>query len=308
MKRFFVILFSVAAMQYVVFADNSNRTVDLKEISGINVTDGFNVVMRSGMGYSVSLNVDSRLYDYCHATMQGSTLNLEVDEKSFPKELKSQLKKSTEKIALNAVVTIPSNAEINSINVEDESTLDISTDISMKGKMSITLSDNAKVFGLNVSDASRVNVSTSKKAQFDGNVNSKELAVKTANSSNVHIDAKCSIVEIDAGGSSNVVISGSSDETTVSASNSAKVNLGGSIDKLTVSGKGNSEVDAGSLKLDEAVVELNSSDCTVAAQRILSVSIQNNSTLVFDGNPEMNIVKVLNSSIIRASDAKSNKK
>ena len=205
-------------------------------------------------------------------------------------------------------MTIPSNAEINSINVEDESTLDISTDISMKGKMSITLSDNAKVFGLNVSDASRVNVSTSKKAQFDGNVNSKELAVKTANSSNVHIDAKCSIVEIDAGGSSNVVISGSSDETTVSASNSAKVNLGGSIDKLTVSGKGNSEVDAASLKLDEAVVELNSSDCTVAAQRILSVSIQNNSTLVFDGNPEMNIVKVLNSSIIRASDAKSNKK
>ena len=308
MKKFFIVLLTAVAVQFVALADNSNRKVDLNDFSGINVTDGFNVVLRSGMGYSVSLDVDTRLYDYCHATLKGSTLNLEVDEKSFPKELKSQLKKSTEKIVLDAVVTIPSNAEINSINVEDESTLDISTDINMKGKMSITISDNAKVFGLNVSDASHVSISTSKKAQLDGNVNSKELTVKTANSSDVHLDAKSNKVEIDAGGSSNVVISGSSDEATVSASNSAKVNLGGSIDKLKVNGKGNSEVDAGSLKLDEAIVELNSSDCTVAAQRILSVSIQNNSTLVFDGKPEIDIVKVLNSSIIRASDAKSNKK
>lgn len=308
MKRIFACFVTLVTMPFAVFAGNFNRTIDFKAFSGINVTDGFNVVIRGGMGYSVAFDIDSRLQDYCHATLRGSTLNLEVDEKSFPKELKSQLRKSDGKISLNAVVTIPSDAEINSINVEDEATLDISSNINMKGKMSITLSDNAKVFGLNVSDASQVSIVTSKKAQFDGNVNSKELTVKTSNSSNVHVDAKCSIVEIDAGGSSNVVISGSSDEAAVTASNSAKVNLGGSVDKLKVNGKGNSEVDAASLKLDEAIIELNSSDCYVAAENSLSVSIQNNSKLVFDGNPVINIVKVLNSSIIRASDAKSNKK
>lgn len=308
MKKIIAVLFAVVGMQYASFAENSHRTFDFTHFTGISVTDNFNVVLKSGAGYSVSMDVDARLYDYCNATLQGSTLNINVDEKSFPKELKSQLKKASEDVILNVVVTVPAGAEINSINAEDNSTIDISTAFSIKGKMAVTLDNNAKLFGLNVSDASKVEINTSKKSQLDGNVNCKNLIVKTSNNSNVRVDAKCSKVEINAGGSSDLVISGSSDEIEVNASNSAKVNLGGSVNVLKVNGKGNSDVNAGSLKAVEAVVELNSSKCTVAPGKKLSVSIQSNSTLVFDGNPEIDIVKIQNSSVLRAADVKTNKR
>ena len=91
----------------------------------------------------------------------------------------------------------------------------------------------------------------------------------------------------------------------VTSSGSSRVTLKGKTSDLNVTGSGLSSVDAINLKTSECTVKLtNSSKLYEAATETVHIDLAGNSTLVFDGDPVIDIINVKSSTIQRYSNVK----
>ena len=225
-----------------------------------------------------------------------------MDEKGFSSELKKALrKKGAAQPILEVDVYMPT---INSVVIKDKSVL-VHCDRFETETFTMTATGNALVSNVDIACATG-EINVSKNAQVTGsavitskmylNVSNSGQASFTQNGGNAfisqsnsaHIDyrARLNMIEIEANGGSESQISGTASH-------------------LKVTGSGLSKVDAELLESEEGDILLSGSiKCYVNVTDHLKVNLTGGSMLTFKRNPSFEIDRVVNSTLIKADDAK----
>lgn len=310
MKKLLLIISLVTAAGLSAYADTIQKEESYSSFNAISIHDSFNVTLTRGSSYSVRALIDTRVTDYCRIYLQGRTLVMELDEKGMPRDLKNGLrKKDSAPLALSAEIVIPETAGITAIDLDGSAVLAGNGKFNFPQTIAISTDDNSSVKSFEIK-ASKVVLKTSKKSNIQANVLAPEVEVLCNNNSFACLNVTGgsnvanNTVNIESNSSSQVTLTGSSATTTVKASGSSKVNLNSSANKLTVIGKGNSTIDAHLASVEDADIDLTSSDCWVVPLKTLKIKVASNGNLTFGGNPSIDINKIASSSVLREADSK----
>lgn len=303
MRKVILLASALLCCNMVSFAQNVQKREQYSSFNAISIHNSFEVTLVSKGEYSVYLDVDGRVADYCRAYLQGGTLVIEMDEKGMPKELKSSLKK-TPALSFQAEISIPSLSAVQNINLFDAAVLKGNGSFDFSNNVTVTTDGTSSVKSFDVHSPG-ITFKTSRKSNVYAKLDVTNVDLNSGNNSFVILDVKnAKSVSVDAGAMSQVSISGTSSDMVVKSSSSAKVNVNATLEKLTVIGKGNSSVDAHSSSVKDADIDLTSSDCWVVPEKTMRIKLVSGGKLVFGGSPKIEINKISNSSVLRESDSK----
>lgn len=305
MKRILAVF--IAAVSFGIFTDAGTitRTLSVNKFDNITVSNEFSVEIRTGLKYSVDLTVDERINDYCEVVVNSSTLYIKVNKKEYPGVLKSQLRKSANSfVTMNAVVTIPASADFKGIRLEDSANVSGCT---IKGGkyLAVTMVDKSTVNSVSL-NASEVDITIQDKASIEADVKAGEINLYASNGSKSSLNVKGTSTNVEVSGSPVVFIEG--ENTNLYLRNDGKfatkpdVELKGRCSCFTAECKGDTEVRASGLKADEVILTISHCAFHVYASRSLKLSMEGNAKLAFDGSPDIDIVRILNSTVERGAD------
>lgn len=305
MKKTVSILVSFLLGAAAAFAETVQKEELYSSFNAISLHNSFEVTLHTGATYSVKTNIDSRVVDNCRVYLQGTTLIIELDEKSMPKELKASLrKKDTLPLVLQADIYIPANAGIRNIDMDGSSILSGDGRFNFPMDITFAIDGNASVKSFDAK-ATKVTVKTNKKSNIQANFDAPEVDLTSGNNSFICLNVnRANTVEMDAGGSSQMSMTGSASTVSIKSSGSSKLGLNATINKLVVVGKGNSNLDAHIATINDADIDLTSSECWVVPMKTLKLKLTSGAKVTFGGNPEIEINKIQNSSVIREADSK----
>ena len=275
---------------------------DVSSFDCLDIDFDFDVRVVDSRKPSVSLNVDNELKDYVQAYVKNHTLYISLDQKKLPSDLRKLFKNRRSKgPVLEATVYV--SEPLTAVRLAGASILSVSQDIECRD-FRIDLEDNARVERLTV-DAGTVTVNASGKSFADLVLYADEIKINASGSSVIGLDQDSEKLAIVAGGSSEVRMEGETLDADITVSGTSKSTLAGKTNKLTVTGSGFTNVDAINLKASDCTVRL-SGNCKVyeAATEAIHVDISGNSTLVFDGEPVVDIINVKSSTLQHYSNAK----
>lgn len=283
-------------------AAQTKTSHDFSAFDALEVDYDFNVRVVDARDYSVSMNLQNDLKDYVQAYVKNHTLYLVVDDKKLPSDIKKKYRgRRASAPLLDVTVYMPE--ALTSIKMTGSSTLSIDNDLECRDFV-LELSDNAHVSKL-VVDASDISVIMAGKTVADLVLYADNIKLNAAGSSKLTVDHDSQGIEIVAGGSAQIDADGETLDAQLTTSGSSKTLLSGKTNKLTVNGSGSSSVDAVNLKTSECYARLsNSSKLYEAATEALHIDISGNSTLVFDGDPHIDIINVKSSTVQRYSGNK----
>lgn len=303
MKKIICIVAALTAIFAVANAETVNRKETLSTFHGLNIANNFEVTLTAGNGYSVSFDVDSRIADYCNVYVNAGVLTFKVDEKSFPKELKAQLKKEKSPLGVSAHVTVPEHSMLQNITLADNAILVSHSSYTVSNSFSINASDNSVIKSLEI-NSPQVTVNASKKAKMHLDITCNAIQVNASNNSEINLEIETATLDFKLDNSAYVNCGGKANNCRVLASVSSKLNLKGNFDKMGVEAKGFAKIDALGASVTNVDVNLTNCECSVNAVETLRMTLSSGAKLVFDGAPVITIDKISTSSVSHARDAK----
>ena len=283
-------------------AQGKQSSHDFSAFDALEVDYDFNVRVVDSRKYSITLNVENVLKDYIQAYVKNHTLYITLDEKALPSDVKKMFRgRRSAPPLLEATVYMPE--PLVSVKMSGASTLSVDEELKCKDFV-IDLSENAVISKLTV-DAGQVTVTSAGKSSADIVVYADDIKLNAAGSSKISLEQDSQNLAIVSGGSAEIDVEGETLEAGLTTSGSSKVYLTGKTNNLTVTGSGSSYIDAINLKTSDCSARLsNSSKLYEAATEALHLDLTGNSTVVFDGEPKIDIINVKSSTIQRYSNAK----
>lgn len=273
---------------------------DFSSFDALEVDFDFNIRVVDARDYSVSMNLENDLKDYVQAYVKNHTLYLALDEKKLPSDLRKRYRgRRSASPVLDVTVYTPD--ALGSVKMKGSSSLAVEFDIECRDFV-LDLSENARVTKL-VVDASNITVTMAGKSSASGiALFADDIKLNVAGSAKLDTEQDSQRIEIVAGGSAQLDVEGETLDARLTTSGSSKTTIVGMTNSLTVNGSSSSNVDALSLKTAECTARLsNSSKLYEAATETLHIDISGNSTLVFDGDPVIDIINVKSSTVQRYS-------
>ena len=270
----------------------------------INAEDNFILKFYRGTDYSVTLKTDERIAAHVQAYVKNGILYLSLDEKGYTPELKKELRqKGVPAPVLEADVYMP---EINSLVLKGKSVV-THCDLFATDTFTLTASDNTLVSNFNISCATG-EINVSKNAQVTANIEvTSKLYINASNSTQVSVTQTGGNAFITQSGSSYVDLKSTVNTLEIEAGSGSEAHLSGSASFLNVTGAGFSRVDAELLEGNDGnVILTGSAKCHVNVTNNLKVNLTGGSMLTFKRNPSFEIDRVVNSTLIKADDAKRN--
>lgn len=275
---------------------------DYEKFTKISVEDYFVLRFIKADRYSVTLKADERIAAHVHAYVKNGTLYLDLDEKSFSSELKKALRKrGTAQPLLEADVYMPT---VNSVVIKDKAVL-ASCDRFETETFTMTVTGNALVTNVDVSCATG-EINISKNAQVTGYAAvSSKMYLNVSNSGRASFTQDGGNAFISQSNSSYVDYKADINVMEIELNSGSDTHLSGVSSLLKVTGSGLSKVDAELLESEDGDVFLTgSAKCYVNVTEHLKVSLTGGSMLTFQRNPSFEIERVVNSTLIKADDAK----
>ncbi|MBR5073591.1 MAG: DUF2807 domain-containing protein [Bacteroidales bacterium] len=299
---FVICTFALIASCFVAPAQTKQVSHDFSAFDALDVDYDFDVRVVDSRNYSVSLNVQDVLKDYVKVYVKNHTLYITLDEKSLPSDVRKMFRgRKSDGPVLEATVHMPE--PLSAVKMAGSSTLSVNYDLECKD-FRLDLEESARVKQLTV-DAGTVTVTAAGKSYADLVLYADEIKLNVSGNSLVEFEQDSESLDIVAGGSSEVRMEGETLNASLTTSGSSRVTLNGKTSDLTVTGSGSSNIDAINLKASECSVKLSNS-CKVyeAATETIHVDMTGNSTLVFDGDPVIDIINVKSSTLQRYSNVK----
>ena len=280
---------------------------DFSSFDALEVDYDFNVRVVDSRDYSVSMNLENDLKDYVQAYVKNHTLYLALDEKKLPSDLRKRYRGRRSSSPL-LDVTVYTPEALTSIKMKGASSLDVGFDLECRDFV-LDLSENARVTKL-VADASNISVTMAGKSSAIGiALFADNIKINVAGSAKLEAEQDSQRIEIVTGGSAQLDVEGETLDVQLTTSGSSKTTVRGKTNTLSVNGSATSNVDAVSLKTSECTARLsNSSKLYEAATETLHIDINGNSTLVFDGDPVIDIINVKSSTVQRYSNSGSSRR
>lgn len=295
-------IFALGLSAFAATAQTKQISHDFSAFDALDIDYDFDVRVVDSRKFSISLNVDDILKDYVQAYVKNHTLFITLDQKSLPSDIKKLYrgrKSSTPLLEATVYMAEPLSA----VKMAGGSKLTVNSDIEGRD-FRIDLAENARIEKLTV-DAATVTLTSAGKSSADLVLYADNIKINTAGNSVIDLEQDSENLEVVAGGSSEVRVEGEALNSVLTTSGSSKVSITGKTDKLNVTGSGSSSIDALNLKASECTVRLsNSSKLYEAATEAVHIDLSGNSTLVFDGDPTIDIINVKSSTIQRYSNSK----
>lgn len=303
-----VLTLAVATFAAVIFAsaENIKKTEEFHSFNSISVSNNFDITIVESSSYSADLTIDSKIIDYCKIYVQAGVLNLSVDEKSFPKELKSQLRGKNNIVDLKATIHVPAQT-LSSLNLSDDAVLNVHGDMTAAKNFNITITDNATVKSMKLY-GEQVSINASKKAGFKADIECENIQVATANNATVNIEVKAADADVKTEGSSQAFVNAKLQSCKSVSSAMSKLEFKGVATQYSATGSNFANINAEALEAEEVSVNINSCSCNVNATKKLNITLTSGAKLVFEGTPSITIDKIASSSVTKAADAKAKKR
>jgi len=304
MKKSLLTIVALVASLVAANAQTVDTVQEYTQFTTIEASKYFEIKLCYGPTYKAKITADQLIADNVQAYVKGNTLFLSVDEKGYAPEVKKALKgKNAIVPVLRAEVTLPT---ISAIKLSDETVLysedNIKSDVI---KIEASNSANIKTLTLDAQDAS-VKLSNKSQARLDIYTNS--ITVDASNSAAATLVLNCSSLAIGTAGSSNISANVETKTVAVKTQGSSVVTLNGSANKIEVDGSNSSNILADGLVTDDGAVTLNNSSvCEINAKEHLKVEILGGH-LVFNGNPAIDVTRIVSATMTRSSDTKYRKK
>lgn len=260
----------------------------------IVVNDGFDFSIVNSDCYSVRLSADADIFSYVHAFVKDSTLFLELDKEAFPSEVKKRLSgKDSDVLYLRAEIGVP---DIDVVEIHDNAVLD-SKETFTCGNVSFVIDGSAMIAGLDIS-AGCVSLDLTRNSSASVSVKADSLKVVSSALASVTVAGSTGYSAFKALGNSSMTVNCVSDECRIASESAAEVSASGKADVFSVTGRAGSIVNAEDMLSDKAEVSLSmASHCTLGKTDSLTVDLIGGSHLIVDGNPTIQISRILSSSV-----------
>ncbi len=175
-------------------------------------------------GYSVSITSDDRIADYIIAYVKDGVLNVSIDLKAMPSDVRKLFKAGTKSsdgiVGPDIEISLP---KLSSLTVDGSSSVKSDSVISSDGKMSVILGKTASADGLAVK-ASGLYLELSQKASADMDADVKALNVQATNSAKAELKIhQAEEVKVNASSFANVEIYGTAKSVSLTTESSSKI-------------------------------------------------------------------------------------
>lgn len=299
MKKTLTTLLAVALLSCMgAGAATQQYSITLQPFSDVAISDEFQVSLVRGSDFRALLSVEEAFKDYVTCEVNGSVLNISLDERSVPVDVKRQFRgKGSPDPMFSVVVYVPDL--VKSVTLSEKAVLRDTEDLFDKASVSFELSGSSSVKQLTVSSQS-VKIKMQQKSSADFKVSCKLLNVETYNSSVLILDETSEESSYSMLGTSKVNSKCRTSHVKVYTKANCTMSLYGSGDSAEFNINGTSEVDASSFEVPDAKVNM-SSVCKLseAAYRTLTVNLNGGCTLLFANNPSFTIENIKSATVSR---------
>ena len=297
MKRLITISLGIIT-SLIAFGQAKSLDFTFGKFDSISVDNGFEVTIMKGSENKVNLQVEAPYAQFVTAGVNGSTLDIKVDEKSVPADVKKQYKGKNPVFT----ATITMKEPLCALTLKGSSVLASGqTFVNDGNNITITVSDNAKVDGLKVMSKS-LELKLDKKGTAIVDFTGEKVVATTSGGSNLDLTRVAKIDNFTVEGSSDFVVRGETEEVTLTSKGNSKSVLNGKSTSAAYTVGGTSNVNAINMENRLTSVAMNGL-CTVteAATDSLKVNLSAGSKLVFNNDPTFIIENVKASSIVKYS-------
>lgn len=294
MKNFIAALVFLAAPFSAAAQDALTSEYNYSPFRRIVVNDGFDFSIVNSEDYSVRLSADADIFTYAHAFVKDSTLFLELDSEAFPSDVKKRLSgKDSPALFLRAEIGVP---YIDVVEIHDNAVMDSKEPFTC-GNVSLVVDGSAMIAGLEIS-ADCVSLDLTRNSSASVSVKADSLKVVSSALASVTVAGSTVYSAFKALGNSSLTVNCVSDECRIASESAAEVSVSGKADVFSVTGRAGSIVNAEDMLSDKADVSLSmASHCTLGKTDSLSVDLIGGSHLIVDGNPPIQISRILSSSV-----------
>lgn len=260
----------------------------------IVVNDGYDFSLVNSDGYSVRLSAEADIFTYAHAFVKDSTLFLELDREAFPPEVKKRLSgKDSPVLFVRAEIGVP---DIDVVEIHDNAVLDNKEPFAC-GNLSLVLDGAAMIAGLEIS-ARSVSLDLTRNSSASVSVKADTLKVGSSAMASVTIAGSTRYSSFKALGNSSMTLNCVSGECRIASESASAVTVSGKAGICAVTGRAGSIVNASDLVSGKAEVSLSTaSHCMMGTTDSLTVDLTGGSHLIVDGNPSIQIKRILSSSV-----------
>lgn len=294
MKNFITAFVFLSAAVAASAQDALTSEYNYSPFRRIVVNDGFDFSIVNSEDYSVRLSADADIFTYAHAFVKDSTLFLELDSEAFPSDVKKRLSgKDSPVLFLRAEIGVP---DIDVVEIHDNAVMDSKEPFTC-GNVSLVVDGSAMIAGLEIS-ADCVSLDLTRNSSASVSVKADSLKVVSSALASVTVAGSTVYSAFKALGNSSLTVNCVSDECRIASESAAEVSVSGKADVFSVTGRAGSIVNAEDMLSDKADVSLSmASHCTLGKTDSLSVDLIGGSHLIVDGNPPIQISRILSSSV-----------
>lgn len=299
MKRLILAVLGIVAATMMGSAQSYEFVLsDFPMFNGLNISNDFEVTVYPSEKYSVKFIIEEPYKDYVSANVKGSVLNISLDTKNIPSEVKKAYK-GKYAAAFKVAVSMPLN-EMSVIELSDKAVLRFAGEIVTK-KMDISLTDNALLDGITITSRNAT-IATDKKSSALVSIATDKLSVAVNSSSSLNLTQTTNKADINIAGTSNLTMHGSSDMLDFNAKGGAKASVTGSAASVKFVTSGAVNVDALNLACDNAEVTMSGyGNLTESASKHLKVTLSGGATLIYNNAPVLEVENIKSSSMAKYS-------
>jgi len=301
MKKFLATIASFVALCCgVLSAQVTQYSIDVQPFSVVDISGPFEVSMVRGTQPRVLLSVTEEFKPYVECSTNGGTLNLSLDERGVPMEVRRLFRgKGTPNPVFTAVIYVPDLVQ--AVNLDDKVVLKDTEDLFDKARISFSLEGNSCVKSLKLSSLV-FKLEMRGKSAADFTVSCRESIVDLANSCSLTMNEVSEDSFYTLAGSSKSNVKCETQRLTLSAKANSSMTLSGTGDGATFELSSTSEVDASRFGVTDADVRMSSvSRLSVNVVNVLRVNLNGGSTLLFAGDPAVSIDNIRSATMSRLS-------
>ena len=307
MKRLISIAAALFAFMHLAVGQTVTRTESFTSFSAIDVSSSFEVILREGKRYEVEYTVDKRVADYCGIFLKGGVLCFNLDEKSFPKELKQQLKGKDKNVVLRATVTIPETSMLQNITVSDKAILrGEQQQFEVTNSCIVTAGDNARILGLNL-ESSQITLNARNRAEVKLSLEASSVTISAINNCDLDLDVVAPSLSVSSDNSSKLNCRMNSNSCDITAEASSELIFKGNCSKFSLKSKNNAKIYALDASVEHADLSMNSGTCELNVLNSMRLDLTSGAKLTFNGSPSIALDRIQNSTVLRYGDTKKKK-
>lgn len=290
------------AMAFAAAAQTTTKSEDLVAFDSIEISNDFEVTFHQADFYRVDWTYDTILNDVVGVSVSGKTLHISLNKKGMSSELKKTYRgRNAPKPILKATVYAPSfsNLTLSENAVFNAADNRIETDV-----FQLSVTDKAQVSRLSVG-ADRAVITMDKDGKAALTLAAGQIDIRTARSSALDLKQTSGTLNISAANTSVVTVSGDTEAMATTTQNSSKVTVSGTASTLRHDGKGSSEVDVLNAPVQSAEVTMaNSGKLYLSVSDTLRVDLKGGSSVYFSGEPQISVVNIVSSTLMRYTGKK----